>query len=206
MTAYNTITVLAGSDVVKTSRADLNNSLAAAFSLCYSDDASEPSETWPGQLWADASAGYLKQRFHGDDGWHVAGALAPTDDGEAPHVGVLGVYVTKEAEGTPGANQIRFTFQVTDLRASASALVVKGRKVIRVIVAATTFAAPGGTQTVAVTQGTLLKAHTADQLLEIETDSDGIAKITVEVSGSGDRFVRASVGDSDATELQGTWV
>lgn len=205
MTNHNTITELAGSGNLMADRAKIVANFQAAFALSYSTDASEPAITYPGQLWNDRSGGYLKQRNHANDGWFVIGALAPSDDSEAPHVGVLGVYVTKDTEGTAGANKITFTFQVTDVRASASGLAVKGRKLLKVRIAATTFAAPGGTQTVVVTQGVEVKVHTAGAYLDIETDADGIAKITVEVSGAGDRFVRASVGDSDATELQGTW-
>lgn len=204
-TAHTDLALLQGTGVVKTDRVTINENFESAWSWSYSDNATEPALTYPGQPWNDASALLLKQRFHGNTDWHAAGALAPLDDSEAPHLGVLGVYVTKDAEGTAGADLITFTCQVTDVRASAAALPVAGRKVLRVRIATSSFGAPGGTQTVTVTTGVLLKAHTTDQYFDLETDADGTAAFTVSVTGAGTRHVRASVGDSDATELSGTW-
>lgn len=205
MTAVNDFNSLAGGGVIKLDRVTINNNLFAVMGFHYSDDGSAPPETTPGMIWIDASAGYIKQRDDSDAAWNVVGVWAGSD---APaHIGALGVKISKDTEGTTATDAIRFTLQVTDARANAgSAVNVAGRRHLLVAIATTTFAAPSGTQTVAIgSTGVMLQELTADQLLLVETDANGAAEVDVTVSGAGDRFLRGSVGDSAVTELQGTW-
>lgn len=184
----------------------INNDLEAIASNFYSDDNSAPAVQFPFQWRADMGSTNGPYLYLGNEAANAWFCVAKLDDADAvPPVFALGVYVSKDTEGTVGANKIAFTLQVKDPRATLSAASITGRRRVLVVVATSTFGAPGGTQTLAVTTGVLLKAHTADQLLEIETDVSGTAVVTVEVTGAGDRYVRASVGDGEATELQGTW-
>ncbi len=65
--------------------------------------------------------------------------------------------------------------------------------------------APAGTQTLAVATGTLIKAHTADQLLLVETDANGVAAVDVTVSGAGTRYVTATIGEESASSGAIAW-
>lgn len=63
-------------------RQDLNNALAAIVSQ--NSGATEPSTTYAYQLWADTTAGLLKQRNAANSGWVTIGALGSTNWGLAP--------------------------------------------------------------------------------------------------------------------------
>lgn len=63
-------------------RSDLNNALAAAVSL--NSGATAPSTTYAYQLWADTTAGQLKQRNAANSAWVVIGTLGSTGWGLAP--------------------------------------------------------------------------------------------------------------------------
>jgi hypothetical protein len=63
-------------------RQDLNNALAAIVSV--NSGASEPSTTYAYQLWADTTAGQLKQRNAANSAWVVIGTLGSTGWGLAP--------------------------------------------------------------------------------------------------------------------------
>lgn len=205
MTAINDFATLLSTGSVKADRVTLNNNFLAVMGFHYSDDASAPPVTTPGMIWIDASAGYVKQRDDSDAAWNVVGTWAGSDAPAA--LGVLGVKITKDTEGTTASNTIRFTLQVTDARANAAGAVdIAGRRHLLVAISTSSFGAPAGTQTVAAgSTGVVLQELTSDQLMLVETDANGAAEIDVTVSGSGDRYLRASVGDSAVTELQGTW-
>lgn len=185
-----------------------DDNLKGTRTLGYSDDASEPTELFSCQLFMDGATDYIKQhtvQTTGSPAYFVVGKFS-ADDSSPPHWGVLGCYLTKDAEGTTASDTIRFSIQITDARASASADALAGRRRVTVIVSTSSFGAPAGTQTVAAgSTGLVLVETTADQVLECETDANGLLEIDITVSGAGDRFVRAYVGDSEPTELQGTW-
>lgn len=183
--------------------AQQNNNFEALASNFYSDDGSEPAVRFPFQWRFDRDVDLVKVGNEAADDWHVVGELAG-DDASPPVFG-LGVYVTKDAEGTAGANLITFSFQVCDLRADAAAVAVPGRRTLRIVLATSSFGAPAGTQTVVVVTGVEIAVLSAGKVLDVETDEDGLAEITVEVSGAGDRFVRATCGHGKAYELSGTW-
>ncbi|MEB3208203.1 MAG: hypothetical protein VKK63_04730, partial [Synechococcus sp.] len=63
-------------------RQDLNNALAAIVSI--NSGASEPSTTYAYQLWADTTAGLLKQRDAANSAWVTIGTLDSTNWGLAP--------------------------------------------------------------------------------------------------------------------------
>lgn len=205
MTVLQTFDLLQGNGSLHTDRVTLNNALIALASGHYSDDGTEPDVTYQGMLWIDASAGYVKRRNDSDDGWLVVGTWPGSD--AVPHLGVLGVYITKDTEGTTASDTIRFSLQVADARGSASAVAVTGRRRVIVAIATSTHGAPGGTQTVTVSTGVEVAdiGGSADQVLVCETDANGLLEIDVAVTGAGDRFVRACVGDGALAELQGTW-
>lgn len=184
----------------------LTANFQALASNFYSDDDSQPAERFPFQWFADMGATngrYLKVSNEAADAWFY---VAKLDNGDAvPPVFALGCWITKDAEGTAGADKITFSVQVKDVRSSSGADNVTGRRLVTFIVAATSFAAPGGTQTLVVVTGTQVAALDAGKVLLVETDSTGLAEVTVEVTGAGDRFVRAMVGHGEPVELQGTW-
>lgn len=62
-------------------RQDLNNALAAIVSA--NSGATEPSTTYAYQLWADTTAGQLKQRNAANSAWVVIGTLGTTGWGLA---------------------------------------------------------------------------------------------------------------------------
>ena len=59
-----------------TVRSDLNNAIEALTTL--SSGATEPASTYQYQLWADTTAGLLKQRNAANTGWEVRATLAET--------------------------------------------------------------------------------------------------------------------------------
>ena len=63
-------------------RQDLNNALAAIVSQ--NSGASEPSTLYAYQLWADTTAGLLKQRNAANTAWVTIGTLGSTNLGLAP--------------------------------------------------------------------------------------------------------------------------
>ena len=63
-------------------RQDLNNALAAAVTI--NSGATAPSTTYAYQLWADTTAGQLKQRNAANSAWVVIGTLGTTNLGLAP--------------------------------------------------------------------------------------------------------------------------
>lgn len=63
-------------------RQDLNNALAAAVTI--NSGATAPSTTYAYQLWADTTAGQLKQRNAANSAWVVLGTLGTTNLGLAP--------------------------------------------------------------------------------------------------------------------------
>jgi hypothetical protein len=63
-------------------RQDLNNALAAAVTI--NSGATAPSTTYAYQLWADTTAGQLKQRNAANSAWVVLGTLATANLGLAP--------------------------------------------------------------------------------------------------------------------------
>lgn len=63
-------------------RQDLNNALAAIVSA--NSGASAPSTTYAYQLWADTTAGLLKQRNAANSAWVTIGTLGSTNWGLAP--------------------------------------------------------------------------------------------------------------------------
>lgn len=184
----------------------LAHNFEALASNFYSDDDSEPTERLAFQWFVDMGATngpFLKLGNETADGWHYVAELDNAD--LAPPVFALGVYMSKDAEGAAGADKITFSAQVKDVRGTAGAADVGGRRLVTLVVSTTTFGAPGGTQTLAVVTGTLIATLDSGKVLLIETDADGLAEVTVEVTGAGDRFVRASVGHGRVAELQGTW-
>lgn len=205
MTAVNDFATLLSTGNLKADRVTLNDNFLAVMGFHYSDDGSAPPVTTPAMIWVDADAGLIKQRDDSDAAWNVIGKWAGSD---APAVlGALGVKITKDTEGTTASDVIRFTLQVTDARANAAGAVdIAGRRHLLVAISTSSFGAPAGPQTVAAgSTGVVLQELTADQLLLVETDASGTAEIDVTVTGSGDRYLRGSVGDSEVTELQGTW-
>jgi len=63
-------------------RQDLNNALAAVATI--NSGAAAPSTTYAYQLWADTTAGQLKQRNAANSAWVVLGTLATANLGLAP--------------------------------------------------------------------------------------------------------------------------
>jgi hypothetical protein len=113
-------------------RQDLNNALSALVGL--SSGAVAPSTTYAHQLWADTTAGQLKQRNAANSAWVVIGTLgtaswglasaaSPTFSGTATFsgdvllsgTGVLDLPVgtTAERPGTPNSGMIRFNSSLT---------------------------------------------------------------------------------------------
>lgn len=113
-------------------RQDLNNALSALVGL--SSGAVAPSTTYGYQLWADTTAGQLKQRNAANSAWVVIGTLgtaswglasaaSPTFSGTASFsgdvllsgTGVLDLPVgtTAERPGTPTSGMIRFNSSLT---------------------------------------------------------------------------------------------
>lgn len=113
-------------------RQDLNNALSALVGL--SSGAVAPSTTYGYQLWADTTAGQLKQRNAANSAWVVIGTLgtaswglasaaSPTFSGTATFsgdvllsgTGVLDLPVgtTAERPGTPNSGMIRFNSSLT---------------------------------------------------------------------------------------------
>jgi hypothetical protein len=113
-------------------RQDLNNALSALVGL--SSGAVAPSTTYAHQLWADTTAGQLKQRNAANSAWVVIGTLgtaswglasaaSPTFSGTASFsgdvllsgTGVLDLPVgtTAERPGTPTSGMIRFNSSLT---------------------------------------------------------------------------------------------
>lgn len=182
----------------------LNADLEAIASWFWSTDGSAPATTLPNMVWVDESGGYVKQRNTDDDGWTVIGRATP--DGQEPHhLGVLGCYVTAGAENSPSADDIVATVQVTDARASAAARNVTGKRFALVVVAATSGGAPGGTQTLTVTTGTLVASLDSNKVLLVESDSSGTIAVKVNASGATARYLRAAVGDGVPSEVTLTW-
>ena len=62
-------------------RQDLNSALSAIVSI--NSGASAPSTTYAYQLWADTTAGLLKQRNSGNSAWVTIGTLGSTNWGLA---------------------------------------------------------------------------------------------------------------------------
>lgn len=113
-------------------RQDLNNALSALVGL--SSGATAPSTTYAYQLWADTTAGQLKQRNAANSAWVVIGTLGTASWGLAPAAtpsftgtatfagdvllsgtGVLDLPVgtTAERPGTPNSGMIRFNSSLT---------------------------------------------------------------------------------------------
>jgi hypothetical protein len=113
-------------------RQDLNNALSALVGL--SSGAVAPSTTYAHQLWADTTAGQLKQRNAANSAWVVIGTLgtaswglasaaSPTFSGTATFAGDvllsgtgvldLPVGTTAERPGTPTSGMIRFNSSLT---------------------------------------------------------------------------------------------
>ncbi len=110
--------------------------------------------------------------------------------------------ITKDAEGDTGADNIEFTIQLQDLNAGA----FPRRATVDIRIATSAFGVPGGTQTVTVTQGVLLKVHTTDQYLTVESDANGTIKIRVNVTGGPEtRHLMASIYN-ESVSLQADWV
>ncbi len=98
-------------------RSDLNNQLLALGTLM--SGASEPSTTYAYMLWADTTAGQLKQRNAANSGWIVLGTLGSANLGLLPSGGTLtaalgsaatpGVTFTGDTDTglySPGTNQV----------------------------------------------------------------------------------------------------
>ncbi len=98
-------------------RADLNNQLLALGTLM--SGASEPSTTYAYMLWADTTAGVLKQRSAANNSWVTLGTLGSTNLGLLPSGGTLtaalgsaatpGVTFTGDTDTglySPGTNQV----------------------------------------------------------------------------------------------------
>ncbi len=184
----------------------VNDNFKAVMTLFLSDDASEPAVNYPGQLFHDVSAGYVKIRNLADDGYLVIGKAMTASPVAPPVLGELGCYITKDSEGDEGANIIRFSIQVGDVRADANMDAVAGERPVLVIVSATSNGAPGGTGTSAVgSAGQVLQELTAETVLLCQTDSTGLLEIDVTETGAKSLYVRAACGQGQFTELQGTW-
>lgn len=110
--------------------------------------------------------------------------------------------ITKEAEGTPSADDIRFTIQLQDAQGNNLAV----RAIVDIWISTVDFGSPAAIATFAEVTGTIIKSETANAFLRVLSQSDG--KITVIANpGSGvfTRFVMASIGPSTKS-LQGDWV
>ena len=201
MPAQTTFThPLDGDQYFSISWPQLNNDLQAIAQWFYSDDGSAPAVTFPMMVWADASAGYVKQRNLANDDWHVIGKMA-TSSPEAPAVlGQLGCYLTAGAEAS---NVRRVTVQVGDARGDANADAVAGKRLVWVALATSSDGAPGGTHTAAIgTAGQILQQMTTDDLLLCETDANGTLEIDVTETSTTSVWVRAWCGQGQYTELE----
>lgn len=178
----------------------LNDNLEAMASCFYSDDGSAPAVTYPMQLWADGSAGYMKQRNRANDTWQVVGKMA-TASPDAPAVwGQLGCYITAAAEA---GNVRRVTIQIVDARGDANGDAIAGSRLVHVVLAASSDGAPGGTHTAAVgTAGQVLQELTADDLLLCQTDANGALEVDVTETNVTSVWVRAWTGDGEQSELE----
>lgn len=112
-------------------------------------------------------------------------------------VGIAQVRVTASPEVV---NVRTVTLQLVDRNGAP----LKERWMARVWVATTAFAAPGGTQTVAVTAGTIFQTIVGNQHYLIMTDANGTITLDVTVSGLGTRHIHAyAIAPIDTTGALG---
>ena len=111
---------------------------------------------------------------------------------------------TIEAEGTPSADDIRFTIQARD----ANNINALERNVIDIWVSTAFFGAPGGTHTITVDTGTLISPAPISntEAFRVMSDAAGLVKIIVNVTGAGNRSLMASVNGSQVEAKFATWV
>lgn len=113
--------------------------------------------------------------------------------------------ITKEGEGTPGADDIRFTIQAIDHNNTA----LTARASIDVWVSnAGNFGAPAGTHTITISTGTLIApaAIGNTEAFRVLSDATGKVVVVVNVTGAGSRSVMASINGSQVQATAGTWV
>lgn len=69
----------------------------------------------------------------------------------------------------------------------------KGLFAIRVVVGTAAAGGPAGSQTVVVSIGSEVFVAVADQVIDLFTDADGVASLTVTLGAAGTRHVRAVI-------------
>jgi hypothetical protein len=91
--------------------------------------------------------------------------------------------------GAEATNTRAVTMQVVDRRGRAWAK----RWLVLFYIANGPASAPGTSQTVTLTTGTVIKALTTDSVYLVRTDENGVAVINLTVSGAASRYVIANV-------------
>lgn len=110
--------------------------------------------------------------------------------------------ITKEAEGTPGANDIRFTIQVQDGQGNS----LSGRFFVDVWIATSDLGAAAAIASFTCTTGTVIQTVLANGHLRILTDANGTIKVVANPgAGVFTEYVMAALGGAAVKSLSGTW-
>lgn len=99
------------------------------------------------------------------------------------------------------ANVVTLTMQVRD---RLNREPIAGRWLLMLWISATATGAPAGTQTVAVSTGTLIQ-NSGDQIVTLATDSTGTAVVTITIAGDATRHVSVANLEEIADSGVLTW-
>lgn len=110
--------------------------------------------------------------------------------------------ITKEAEGTPGSNDIRFTIQVQDAQGNNLAAQV----LLDVWIGIADMGAAAAISSLTAGTGTVISSIVANGHLKVLTDTNGVAKILANPgAGSFTKYLMAAVAGAPVKSLVGTW-
>jgi hypothetical protein len=105
-------------------RQDLNNALAAGVSL--NSGASAPSTTYAYQLWADTTAGVLKQRNGANNAWVTIGTLGSANLGLLPAATAASTYAPLTGTGASGTWPISISGNAATATTATTATTLTG--------------------------------------------------------------------------------
>lgn len=105
------------------------------------------------------------------------------------------------AVSAESANLVTFTVSVVDRLGRAP---LAGYWFVRLWLSTTATGGPSGTQTVAITTGTLIE-NTGDQIIDAITNSEGTLAFTVSIAGAATRYARVALIEEVIESSAATW-
>lgn len=131
---------------------------------------------------------------------HVLGGKALLPDAVADLVPSFAT-ITKEAEGTPSTDDIRFTIQLQDAQGNSLA----AQALVDVWTSGSDKGAPAALTSFTATTGTTIQTVTANAQLRVLSDTNGTIKVVANNgAGAYTKYVMASIA-AKCVSLSGTW-